>query len=185
MRLCSSGAATKTAFVPYQPFVEALTWDVRACPDGDLRAQLTSAGGGSELAQVVPDLLRRRPDLPQPAPMSAESQRYRLFEAASEFLAAAAARPLLLVLEDLHWADKPTLLMVRHLVRAQSRAALCIVCTYRETELGRTHPLAEMLADLRRDPIVTRVSLQGLNESDVRDLVIASVGPNGPASRRT
>jgi len=174
------GRCDEEGLVPYQPLVEALTWYARTCAESDLRAHLASAGGGSELVQLVPDLLRRQPDLAPPALMSAESQRYRLFEAVSEFLAAAASvRPLLLVLEDLHWADKPTLLMVRHLVRAQQRTPLCLVCSYRESELGRTHPLAEMLADLRREPIVTRLSLRGLAESDVRDLVRSIVGLDG------
>jgi tetratricopeptide (TPR) repeat protein len=125
----------------------------------------------------VPDLLRRRPDLSPSGAMNAESQRYRLFEAVAELLAVvAASRPLLLILEDLHWADKPTLLMLRHLARAQQRASICVIGTYRESELDRRHPLAEMLADLRREPVVTRLSLTGLNETQVRDLVAAMIG---------
>ncbi len=170
------GRCDEEGLVPYQPFVEALTWYIRMSPEIDLRAQLAAAGGGSELSQLVPTLLHRRPDLPPPS-MSVDTHRYRLFEAVGAFLGATATgRPLLLILDDLHWADKPTLLMLRHLVRAQQRASLCIACTYRESELGRTHPLAEMLADLRREPIVTRLSMRGLDESDVRDLVTAIVG---------
>ncbi len=172
------GRCDEEGLVPYQPFVEALTWYVRVCSDGDLRAHLAAAGGGAELGQLLPDLLRRRPELPQPPPMSAESQRYRLFEAVSDFLASAGSlQPVLLILDDLHWADKATLLMLRHLVRAHERAAVCILGTYREDELGRTHPLAEVLADLRREPMVTRLSLKGLDEAHVRDLVNAIIGP--------
>src|SRR5262245_52525515 len=112
-------------------------------------------------------------------PISGDGQRYRLFQALADLLAAAAARhPLLLVLDDLHWADKPTLLMLRHLVRAQQHAPLCIIGTYRESELDRTHPFAEILADLRREPAVTRLSLKGLGTADVRQLVEARLGSN-------
>jgi predicted ATPase len=71
-----------------------------------------------------------------------------------------AGASLLLVLDDLHWADKPTLLLLRHIVRASDPAALCIVGTYHDGSWP-AHPLAEMLADLRREPIgVTRLALR-------------------------
>ena len=84
----------------------------------------------------------------------------------------------MLVFDDLHWADKPTLLMLRHVMRASTAAALCIVGTYRESELARTHPLAEMLADLRREPTVTRLSLRGLERGQVKGLIDTFVGPD-------
>ena len=166
------GRCDEEALVPYQPFVEALTWYVRVCPESELRAQLTAIGGGAELGPLVPELLRRVPGLPPPPLMNSEGQRYRLFEAVSAFLAqAAAAHPVLLVVDDLHWADKATLVMLRHIVRASDHAALCVVGTYRESELARAHPLAEMLADLRREPGVTRLSLRGLDEAGVHGLI--------------
>jgi tetratricopeptide (TPR) repeat protein/predicted Ser/Thr protein kinase len=177
------GRSDEETLVPYQPFVEALSWYVRVCPEADLRAALATSSGGAELAQLVPDLMRRCPDIPAPTVMGAESQRYRLFEAVATLLAAASrARPLLLVLDDLHWADKPTLLMLRHIVRASDPAALCIAGTYRDSELDRTHPLAEMLADLRREPIVTRLALRGLDEPHVQGLVRSVTGRDAPAT---
>ena len=89
---------------------------------------------------------------------------------------------MMLMFDDLHWADKPTLLMLRHVMRASSAAALCIVGTYRESELARTHPLAEMLADLRREPAVTRLSLRGLEEAQVKGLIDALVRPGRAAA---
>ena len=109
--------------------------------------------------------------------MNPEGQRYRLFEAVAALLAqASGVRPVMLVFDDLHWADKPTLLMLRHVMRASIAASLCIVGTYRESELARTHPLAEMLADLRRQPSVTRLSLRGLEQDQVKVLVNTFVG---------
>src|SRR5262245_28984801 len=175
------GHSDEEALIPYQPFVEALTWFARVCPDAELRTLLAAAGGGAELGQLVPELLRRHPELPPPVVMNAESQRYRLFEAVAGFLGSAtASRPILLLLDDLHWADKPTLLMLRHLTRGPNRAALCVIGTYRERELDRVHPLAEMLADLRREPVVTRMSLRGLDQVHVRGLVHSVLGPEAP-----
>ena len=173
------GRCDEEALVPYQPFVEALSWYVRVCPKPELRAQLAAIGGGAELGPLIPELLRRVPDLPSQPAMNPEGQRYRLFEAVADLLAqASAVRPMLLVFDDLHWADKPTLLMLRHVVRATNAASLCIIGTYRESELARTHALAEMLADLRREAAVTRLSLRGLEETQVKGLIDAFVGPD-------
>src|SRR5262245_50732790 len=159
-----AGRSDEEALVPYQPFVEALNWYARVCPEAELRAQLAAIGGGGELGQMIPELMRRITDLPVPQPMNPEGQRYRLFEAVAGLLAqASASRPIVVILDDLHWADKPTLLMLRHVVRSSDPARLCVVGTYRESELARTHPLAEMLVDLRREPMVTRISLRGLD----------------------
>src|SRR5207247_9953978 len=82
-----AGRCDEEALVPYQPFVEALHWYVRVCPDSDLRAQLAAVGGGAELGPFISDLLRRVPDLPAPPAMHPEGQRYRLFETVSALLA--------------------------------------------------------------------------------------------------
>jgi len=173
------GRSDEEALVPYQPLVEALTWYTSVCPDDELRDDLAASGSGSELAHLVPGLLRRWPDLRIAPSMSVETQRYRLFEAVRQLLGVVAARrPLLLILEDLHWADKPTLLALRHLARAQQRVPICIVGTYRESDLDRGHPLGEMLGDLRREPGVTRLSMRGLTDTEVRDLAANMMGPD-------
>ena len=57
------GCSDEETLVPYQPFVESLTWYVRSCDGSDLRAQLSAAGGGAELGALIPELRRRIPDL--------------------------------------------------------------------------------------------------------------------------
>jgi tetratricopeptide (TPR) repeat protein len=174
-----AGRSDEEALVPYQPFVEALNWYARVCPEPELRAQLAAIGGGAELGQMLPELMRRITDLPILQPMNAEGQRYHLFEAVAALLAQASARrPMVVILDDLHWADKPTLLMLRHVVRASDAANFCVVGTYRESELARTHPLAEMLVDLRREQMVTRISLRGLDGPETRVLVNTLAGPD-------
>ncbi len=160
------GGCEEELSVPYQPFVEAIRWYASVADLDELRADLGSLGG--ELTRLVPELARIVPGLDAPVSADADTERYRLFEAAVEFFAALSARtPVLLVLDDVHWAAKPTLLLLRHLLRATASLQLLVVATYRDTDLDRTHPLAEMLADLRREPGVERLALTGLDEQGV------------------
>jgi DNA-binding SARP family transcriptional activator len=111
------------------------------------------------------------------APGAAEDAagaRWRLFESVDAALRTGA--PTVLALDDLHWADKGSLLLVAHLVRAARPAALLVVGTYRESELSRTHPLAATLGDLRREGLYERVSLSGLGAADVAALVRGRLG---------
>jgi predicted ATPase len=105
-----------------------------------------------------------------------EAERDGLFEAVvSLFAAASRARPLVLVLDDLQWAAKPTLLMLRHLLRSREPTRVLVIGTYRDTELDRSHPLAEMLANLRRDTVeVERLRLRGLDPSRARSHRVGS-----------
>ena len=172
-----TGRCDPEALIPYQPFVEALEWFARECPRRMLEAAFREVESTSELAHLVPWFERRLTLVPERIQLNAEGQRYRLFNAVGALLAAAArSRPLVLLLEDLHWADRATLLMLRHLLRSSATAPLCVVATYRETEIDRAHPFSEMLADLRREQGVTRIPLQGLPESAVSTFIEASVG---------
>ena len=129
----------------------------------------------------MPEVLDSVVEPPAPLGGDPEGQRYRLFEAVAAFLAGSGRdAPLLLVLEDLQWADKPTLLLLKHLARAREHAGLLILGTYREMELGKTHPLAEVLGDLRRENLFDRLSLQGLDEADVRALMTSVAGHEVP-----
>ena len=84
------------------------------------------------------------------------------------------------MLDDLHWADRGTLHLLRHVARAPRDAPLLIVGTFRDAEVGPSHPLAELLADLRRDRLVERVTLDGLGERDVGALIAAHAGHAAP-----
>jgi DNA-binding winged helix-turn-helix (wHTH) protein/tetratricopeptide (TPR) repeat protein len=172
------GSSDEEHLVPYQPFVESLTWYVHRSSEADLRAHM-AAIGGAELSAIVPELRTHIPDLPVPATVDPEGQRYRLFEAVAMLLAVASqSAPMLLVFDDLHWADKPTLLLLRHLIRSARGGSFCIVATYRESEVGRTHALADILVGLRREARVTRLVLRGLDLANVTALADSIVGPD-------
>jgi len=162
------------ASVPYRPFVEALRGYIHTRSDRELQEELGE--GAPDVATLISDVRRRLPDLPHAAPLDGEAERLRLFESVTQFVRSAArARPLVLLLDDLHWSDKPSLLLLRHLARSVDDARVLIVGAYRDVELDRTHPLAEALAAMRRERPYTRVLVRGLPESDVIDL-IESIG---------
>ena len=149
---------------PYQPFAEALRSLVPCVGTSRLRG----LRGVEALLPLVPGLVDDVPDLAAPTRADPDTERYALFDAVVALLELASTEaPVVLVLDDLHWAAKPTLLLLRHLLRFGDRARVQIVGTYRSTDLDRSHPLAAMLADLHRDGTANRISLSGLDEDDV------------------
>ncbi|MFQ5417296.1 MAG: protein kinase [Myxococcota bacterium] len=173
---CYEGEAS----VSYLPFIEALREYVRATDDDELlRSEL--GRGAPELAIMLPDIRERLPDLPEAAPLEGDAERQRLFDSMTTFLRRASARaPLVLILDDLHWADKPTLLLLLHLARRIRRDRILLLGTYRETELERTHPLTETMATLRSDGLYERILLRGLSLDGVRALLEARSGHEVP-----
>ncbi len=167
------GACEEGLGAPYQPFVEALTGFVRACPSAELGALVGPLG--SELTRLMPELAELVPALEAPATADSNTERLRLFEAVSELLERiGAVQPVLVVLDDLQWATKPTLLLLRHVLAARRPARLMVVATYRPTDLDRVHPLADILADLRRNEQTRRLSLDGLDEGATITLASAA-----------
>jgi tetratricopeptide (TPR) repeat protein len=167
-----AGRCDEDLGVPYQPFVEALRHFVDHAPW--LSGRLGRYGG--ELTRLMPELAERVPELPAPIRSDPETERYRLFDAVASWLTAASAEePLLLVLDDLQWAAKPTLLLLRHVVRAGGGRVL-ILGTYRDTDLTHDHPLGDLVGDLRRQGGVERLPLSGLDGVGVATIVEQAAG---------
>ncbi len=159
--------------VSFHPFVQALAEVVAACGDDQLRSLMGPLGG--ELTAIVPTLRARVPELAEPLHPAPETGRYRLFEAVVDLLAAmSASAPVLMVLDDLQWADAPTLLLVRHLLRSNEPMRLLVAGTYRDTDVGRAHLLTQLLPDLRRSSRGQRLALPGLDEGGVAEMVAAA-----------
>ena len=173
------GRCDEETLVPYQPFIEALRSYVGRCPVEQLRRQV--ADGGPELSRILPALRRRLPDLPEPPRSESETERFRLFELVAAFLARIdASAPLVLVLDDLHWADRSTLSLLRQLFRSRESDARppLIVATYRSTEMEDAP--AEALADLDREGLVGRISLAGLAAAEISELMADWAGAQPP-----
>ena len=173
--------------VPYQPFVEALRAYVETSTDAELRRGLGRYPG--ELVRLVPELAARFHDLVPPLRSDPATEQYRLFEAVVGWLGAVAeTTPCALVLDDLHWAAPPTVLLLRHVIRGERFERLMLLATYRQSELGGGHPLAEMLADAHVSapaPQLERLELRGLDAPAVASFVQAAGGHDlGEAGQR-
>ena len=114
----------------------------------------------------------------EPADLTdSEEARFRLFDSVTSFLVAAARdRPMVLVLDDLHWADEPSLLLLKYAAAEIASSGLLICGTYRDVELGRHHPLARVLGELGGD----RIALRGLDTGDVERYIEMTSGSRPP-----
>jgi DNA-binding CsgD family transcriptional regulator len=165
--------------LPYLPFVEAMQSYLLSHEPEALRSELGTNAGF--VACIVPEV-RERLRIELPPRDNPDEDRWRLFDAVTSFLINAAhGQPLVLLLEDLHWADRGTLDLLRHVVRGLGGSRLLVVATYRDVEVDRMHPLSGALADLRRVGDLSRVHLHGLSVADVQHMLSQIAG--GPVPR--
>jgi tetratricopeptide (TPR) repeat protein len=158
----------------YWPWVQSLRVHVEQTNAGALRAEL--AGGAAEVAQILPEVRDVLPDLAEPS-LEEEGARFRLFDALARFLRnAASKRPLVLVLDDLHAADEPSLLMLRFVAGELGDSRILLVGTYRDVDPTVRDPLAATLAELAREPVTRRIDLHGLAPPDVARYIELNAG---------
>ena len=167
---------------PYWPWVQAIRSYVRDREPDQLQSEM--GAGAADIAEIVSDVKERLPGLSPPLTLeSPEQARFRLFDSITAFLKAAGTRqPIVLVLDDLHWADTPSLLLLQFVARELGGGRLLLVGTYRDMELSRQHPLAETLGELTRERLFQRVLLRGLGQQDVGrfiELVSGITPPHG------
>ncbi len=166
--------------IAYEAWVHALGGFVQSADEEEIAA----------LAPLAPDLVRcisvvgeRLPDVVARPTTDAASDRARLFDAVDSLLAQiSGTSPLLLVLDDLHWADPATLGLLRWILSSERGGPMLVLGIYRDTDVDRRHPLSELLADLRRDPRVERVALRGLEEQAIGALLHDRAGHDAPPS---
>ena len=169
------GACDSVVQRPYGAFVEAIDQLVRNVDEGTLPADL--GAHGEELARLVPDLAQRFGERPLPVAADPDTERHRLHGAVGDLLAAAGrSAPLVVVIEDGHWADTPTLLLLRHLARGAAEARALVITTFRDTEAEVPDALSATLVDLRRSEGVVRLRLGGLSAEEISDFVARAVG---------
>jgi tetratricopeptide (TPR) repeat protein len=170
------GRCSEDISIPYQPFLEALRWYVAEVSDVELADRLGTSPG--ELTRLAPEIGQRLPEAEPTATTSPELEVHRLFEAVRTWLATAGGgRPLILVLDDVHWAARPTLALLGHVTRSSERSRAVVVCTARNTSPDDNEALAALVDELsRRRAPSHRVELTGLTVRAVGQLIELTTG---------
>ncbi len=140
--------------------------------------RLRSMGpGASDIAAIIPDLRDKLPNLELPPDLEPEQARFRLFDSITTFFRnSARSQSLVIILDDLHWADSASLLLLEFVAREMADCQLLMVGTYRDVELSRSHPLSETLGGLARERLFQRIPLRGLDPKDLELLIEATAG---------
>ena len=169
------GAAPPEGVAPYQPFIEAIRPLLRLDPS--LRP---TGAGAANLARLMPELAAA--SIGPPLLDDPNTERFVINEAFVEVLAAASDRyaPLVVILDDLHWADEASIVLLGHLLRHAQDVPALVVGTYRDTDLDRRHPLSDLLRDQRRARRADRLDLAGLDATEVGSLVAWVAGGTAP-----
>jgi tetratricopeptide (TPR) repeat protein len=166
--------------VPFIPFVEILEAELAHAASAEaFRAALGE--DASAIARVMPQLRRLFPDIPPPPQTSPDQPRRILFNAITDLLARRAAiRPMLVLLEDLHWADQGTLALLDHLAGLLAGIPVMIIATYRDSEVDAGGPLVKTLGNLIRLHLLERISLGGLPQNAVAEMIRSLSGREPP-----
>jgi DNA-binding CsgD family transcriptional regulator len=160
---------------PYAPFAEAVRAHVVTADAEELGVDLVPGAG--PLAQLVPAIRDVVRDVGQPPPVEPNEERFRLLDAMARFLVARSERaPALLCLDDLHWADKGTVALLRYLAGVSVRHRILLVGAYRDVDLERGHPFSEVMGVLPRETDYEHVVLRGLDSEGTRRLLAAMGG---------
>jgi DNA-binding SARP family transcriptional activator len=163
----------------YWPWIDAFRGHVRDSASDVLLAQL--GDGAADLAQLLPELRERFPDLPPPSLLEGEGARFRLFDAVRSFLRGAArARPLVIILDDLHAADEPSLLLLQYVARGLGDSRVLVLGAYRDVDPALSDPLTSALGELVRERHTSHIELTGLSPSNVGEYVELSTGVEAP-----
>ena len=132
---------------------------------------------GAELASILPEI-RSLPGFVEPEPIQdPDASRFRMFDAYAQFTRRLGEQaPLVVVLEDVHWADRPTLQLLQHLARELVSSRVLVIATSRDTDITLASPLTESLAELNRGAGFQRIVLRGLDEDEVHAFIAATTG---------
>jgi len=158
---------------PYWPWIQVIRSYVRDCDTEDLRSQL--GAGAADIAEIVPEIGERITDLDFPPVLEPQQARFRLFDSITTFLKSASqVQPLVVVMDNLHWADRPSLQLLEFVAQELGQSCLLVVGTYRDTELTRRHPLTQTLGELTREPVCRRITLRGMSREEVEEFIEAT-----------
>jgi DNA-binding SARP family transcriptional activator/tetratricopeptide (TPR) repeat protein len=163
----------------YWPWIQSLRAHLRGRDLERVRSELGPRR--SDLVAILPELGVPADAAPAPPSVGSEADRFRLFESVGSFLVdAARTEPLVLILDDLHAADEPSLLLLRYVAAEAATAPLLVIGAYRDVELEPTAPLALVVPELARERRTRQVTLSGLSETEVARLIAAAAGLEAP-----
>ena len=166
---------------PFIPWVEIVERSARVNPSVGFREALGDAA--PEVAKLVPELRRMFPDIPPPVELPPEQQRRYLFNGFVEFVERGARiTPHVMLIDDLHWADESTLLLLQHFAQRLEQIPLLIVGTYRDVDLDVERPFAETLEALTRQRLAHRLALGRLSEGSVGKMLRSLSEQDPPAA---
>ena len=175
------GASEAEGMPPYLPFLEALGRYIQEAPLDRLREEVAAAS--PVLISILPELIVRLGELATPHPLPPEQARFRLYEAVGTFLQSIGLpHVLVLLFDDLHWADTASLDLVCHLARRQSYAHMLLVGAYRDSELEGNAALTRTIAELSQRRMLTTVTIEPLSCQEIEALARNALGnPLSPA----
>jgi class 3 adenylate cyclase/tetratricopeptide (TPR) repeat protein len=154
---------------PYGPFAEIILEFARKAESAELKL---FGGSGPTLARIAPGLRTHLGDIPEPVALDKDEERFRLFDAVAQLLIEISARhPLVLMLDDLHWADRGTVAMLAHVAHFVPRNQMLLIGAYRDAEVDRKHPMTGAMAAIRRLPGFESLALKGLSGEEVAGLL--------------
>jgi predicted ATPase len=160
---------------PYWPWIQIIRFYVQGHDADQVRSQM--GPGAADIAEIVPSLRETLPGLESPPPLEPEQARFRLWDSIATFLKQAAqSQPLLLALDNLHWADRPSLLLLEFLAQEMAGIRLLVLGTYRDTDLAPGHLLAHTLGELTRHPYFRRTQLGRLGREEVGQFIARMSG---------
>jgi len=164
---------------PYWPWIQVIRSYVQERDEERLRSEM--GAGAVEIAELVSEVRERIPDLEPVSQGSPEQARFRLFESISSFLKAASKQqPLVIILDDLHLADQPSLSLLQFVARELRGTRLLLVGTYQDVEVSLRHPLSQVLGELTRERLFQRILLPGLRLEDVGNFIEIMSGTTPP-----
>ena len=165
--------------LPYSPFVEMLEQGLGVMPPEIVLEDMGE--DAAEVARMVPEIRRRFPDIPMPLDLPPEQQRRYFFNAVGAFIGRAANRfPLVLVMDDVHWADVPSLLLIEHMAEIVPGMRVLGIGTYRDTELDMARPLAASLDRMVRGRTVERIAVKRFDQAGVSTMIESLAGSTPP-----
>jgi len=156
--------------IPYLPFIEQFTGRFSGMGPAEMRDELGDAA--PEFVKLIPEVQRVLTEVTPSMPLEPAQERLRLFASVSDvFIRLSRRTPVVLILEDLHWADAASLRLFQHLARALRGERVAVLGSYRDVEVERGHPLGDTLREMNRERLFNRLSLRRLPRDGVGTMI--------------